>query len=93
MGENLNDESNDFGGFHFRNAEQSGSVSRLVKLKGAIRGAIDGSSLEATEVPTVWDALTDEPQVEAPFLKSRSRLSSKSSIFTTFAQFFSTFLI
>lgn len=39
-------------------------MSRLGKLKGAIRGAIDGSSMEATEVPTVWDALTDEPQVK-----------------------------
>lgn len=35
------------------------------KLKGAIRGAIDGAPLEATEVPTVWDAFTDEPQVLA----------------------------
>lgn len=43
---------------------QSGTVSRFgSKLKGAIRGAIDGSTLEATEVPTVWDAFTDEPQV------------------------------
>lgn len=33
------------------------------KLKGAIRGAIDGAPLEATEVPTVWDAFTDETQV------------------------------
>lgn len=51
----------------FRSLEQQqpSSVSRLVKLKGAIRGAIDGSSLEATEVPTVWDALTDEPQVNS----------------------------
>lgn len=32
------------------------------KLKGAIRGAIDGAPLEATEVPTVWDAFTDEQQ-------------------------------
>lgn len=43
---------------------QSGTVSRFSsKLKGAIRGAIDGAPLEATEVPTVWDAFTDEPQV------------------------------
>ena len=43
---------------------QSGTVSRFgSKLKGAIRGAIDGAPLEATEVPTVWDALTDETQV------------------------------
>lgn len=33
------------------------------KIKGAIRGAIDGAPLEATEIPTVWDAFTDEPQV------------------------------
>lgn len=33
------------------------------KLKGAIRGAIDGAPLEATEVPTVWDAFTDESHV------------------------------
>lgn len=39
-------------------------MSRLgSKLKGAIRGAIDGAPLEATEVPTVWDAFTDETQV------------------------------
>lgn len=43
---------------------QSGTVSRFSsKLKGAIRGAIDGAPLEATEVPTVWDSFTDEPQV------------------------------
>ena len=43
---------------------QSGTVSRLgSKLKGAIRGAIDGAPLDATEVPTVWDAFTDENQV------------------------------
>lgn len=43
--------------------QQPSSVSRLVKLKGALRGAIDGSTLEPTEVPTVWDALADDPQV------------------------------
>lgn len=50
----------------FRAADvQSGTVSRFSsKLKGAIRGAIDGAPLEATEIPTVWDAFTDEPQVE-----------------------------
>lgn len=32
------------------------------KLKGAIRGAIDGAPMEATEVPTVWDAFTDDQQ-------------------------------
>lgn len=43
----------------FRPAE-SQSVFRLgSKLKGAIRGA--PTSVEATEVPTVWDAFTDEP--------------------------------
>lgn len=30
------------------------------KIKGAIRGAIDGTTLEATEIPTVWDAFSDE---------------------------------
>ena len=41
-----------------------GAVSKIgLKLKGAIRGAIDGAPLEATEVPTVWDAFADEPQV------------------------------
>lgn len=35
------------------------------KLKGAIRGAIDGAPLEATEVPTVWDALTDDQQTNS----------------------------
>lgn len=46
------------------NDVQSGTVSRLgSKLKGAIRGAIDGAPLEASEVPTVWDAFTDDPQV------------------------------
>lgn len=51
--------------FTFRSTDmQFGTVSRFgSKLKGAIRGAIDGSTLEATEVPTVWDAFTDEPQV------------------------------
>lgn len=51
--------------FIFRATDiQSGTVSRFSsKLKGAIRGAIDGAPLEATEVPTVWDAFTDEPQV------------------------------
>ncbi|KAG4066493.1 hypothetical protein HA402_007129 [Bradysia odoriphaga] len=39
---------------------ESQSVFRLgSKLKGAIRGA--PTSVEATEVPTVWDAFTDEP--------------------------------
>lgn len=43
----------------FRPAEQQ-SVFRLgSKLKGAIRGG--ATSVEATEVPTVWDAFTDEP--------------------------------
>lgn len=54
------------------NDVQSGTVSRLgSKLKGAIRGAtiaIDGAPLEATEVPTVWDAFTDEPQVQIIYL-------------------------
>lgn len=48
-----------------RNFEIPGNtVSRLgSKLKGAIRGAIDGAPLEATESPTVWDAFSDESQV------------------------------
>lgn len=56
--------------FFHRNTEQS--VSRLVKLKGAIRGAIDGSSLETTEVLTVWDASTDGPQVKFSFVQRYS---------------------
>ncbi|XP_055305467.1 uncharacterized protein LOC129570086 isoform X2 [Sitodiplosis mosellana] len=57
---------------------QSGTpVSRFSsKLKGAIRGAIDGAPLEATEVPTVWDAFTDEPQANS------SNLGGNSTIYT-----------
>ncbi len=40
---------------------ESQSVFRLgSKLKGAIRGG-GATSVEATEIPTVWDAFTDEP--------------------------------
>ncbi|XP_055694415.1 sorting nexin-14-like isoform X1 [Lutzomyia longipalpis] len=41
------------------------TVSRLSKLKGVIRGAVDGAPLEATEIPTVWDAFS-ETQAAAP---------------------------
>lgn len=45
--------------FIFRPTE-SQSVFRLgSKIKGAIRGGT--TSVEATEIPTVWDAFTDEP--------------------------------
>lgn len=45
----------------FRTTEPQ-SVFRLgSKLKGAIRGG--ATSVEATEVPTVWDAFTDEPSL------------------------------
>uniref|UniRef100_A0A1L8DUI3 Putative sorting nexin-14 n=1 Tax=Nyssomyia neivai TaxID=330878 RepID=A0A1L8DUI3_9DIPT len=43
----------------------SSAVSRLSKLKGVIRGAVDGAPLEATEIPTVWDAFS-ETQASAP---------------------------
>lgn len=54
--------------FH-RNFEIPGNtVSRLgSKLKGAIRGAIDGAPLEVAETPTVWDAFSDEAQVLMTF--------------------------
>lgn len=41
-----------------------GSGTKLSsKFKEAIRGAVDGAPIEATEAPTVWDALTDiQPQ-------------------------------
>lgn len=43
-----------------RSTDQIGPVSRLgSKIKDVIKGAIDGAPLEATEVPTVWDALSD----------------------------------
>ncbi|XP_059607422.1 sorting nexin-14-like [Phlebotomus argentipes] len=49
-----------------RGQDQSGAtVSRLSKLKGVIRGAVDGAPLEATEMPTVWDAFS-ESQTSAP---------------------------
>ncbi|XP_055706520.1 sorting nexin-14-like [Phlebotomus papatasi] len=47
------------------NQGQGGStISRLSKLKGVIRGAVDGAPLEATEIPTVWDAFS-ESQAQA----------------------------
>lgn len=42
---------------------QLGTVSRFSSKLKLLKGAIDGAPLEATEVPTVWDAFTDEPQV------------------------------
>lgn len=41
-----------------------GSGTKLSsKFKEVIRGAVDGAPIEATEAPTVWDALTDsQPQ-------------------------------
>ncbi|XP_031628078.1 sorting nexin-14-like [Contarinia nasturtii] len=61
---------------------QTGTVSRFSsKLKGAIRGAIDGAPLEATEVPTVWDAFaTDEPQPNS------SNLAGNSTIYSSVTQ-------
>lgn len=38
----------------------SGSGTKLsTKFKEVIRGAVDGAPIEATESPTVWDALND----------------------------------
>lgn len=37
------------------------------KLKGALRSAVDGISLEGTEVPTVWDTFNDESPVSTIF--------------------------
>lgn len=60
----------------------TGTVSRIgSKLKGAIRGAIDGAPLEATEVPTVWDAFTDESQVKEESTAESKKLESFLNVF------------
>ncbi|XP_058130506.1 sorting nexin-14-like [Anopheles ziemanni] len=42
------------------NDGSSGSGTKLsTKFKEVIRGAVDGAPIEATEAPTVWDALND----------------------------------
>ncbi|XP_055383608.1 sorting nexin-14-like [Condylostylus longicornis] len=43
-----------------RNMDQNWGVARLrSKIKGAFKGTVDGTSFEATEIPTVWDALAE----------------------------------
>lgn len=36
-----------------------GGTKLSSKFKEVIRGAVDGAPIEATEAPTVWDALND----------------------------------
>ncbi|GAB0098115.1 Cyclophilin-type peptidyl-prolyl cis-trans isomerase, conserved site [Sergentomyia squamirostris] len=54
-----------------RNHDQGiSALSRLSKLKGVIRGAVDGAPLDAAEIPTVWDAFTDHTTTPNPTIYS-----------------------